>query len=289
MKNIKLLLVDDEQEFRAATSAALTRRGFTIIEAENGEQALDLIAANRPEVIVLDLRMDGMSGIEVLTEIRKSDKEVPVIILTGHGQLDDAVAGVQLGIVDFLQKPVDVDRLAIQIRQLISNDKREPLREKKIGELMIPLDTYPRIYDDQTMSELVPVLRDSVFSSSEGKVTEQGHRTVLIFNRREEFVGCLRISDVLSSLFPPGLRGSPYSSYLTGMFAGQCKMVGKTKIRDLVAEQLTIDVDTPLMEAVYSMVTNHVINLPVLKEGNIVGILRDKDLLAEASRYFTSS
>jgi DNA-binding response OmpR family regulator len=287
MKEITLLLVDDEQEFREATSAGLSRRGFVVVEAESGMRALEILEAQQPDIVVLDLRMDGMSGIDTLVEIRKANQDIPVVILTGHGELDDAVAGIQLGIADFLRKPVDVDHLATQIRGLLAKGPKEPLCERKVGELALSIATYPRIKDDRPIGELIKLLRDAIFSSVGGKVTEQGHRTVLVFDKQDRFVGCIRINDVLGFLLPPGLRGSPYASYLTGMFAGQCKMLGSQTVADLVEYTPTINFDAPLMEAVHIMVENQFINLPVVQEGEIVGMLRDKDLLAEAAGYLS--
>ena len=82
---IPLLLVDDEEDFRRAARTTLERRGFSVTEAASGEEALETIRRDRPEIIVLDLKMPGLDGIETLKEIRKLDKALPVIILTGHG------------------------------------------------------------------------------------------------------------------------------------------------------------------------------------------------------------
>ena len=111
LENLKLLLVDDEDDFRLATSTTLKRRGFEVEEAANGEEALACIKQKRPDIVLLDMKMPGMSGIETLKEIRAIDANLPVIILTGHGDYDSAMAGIKLEIVDFLQKPVDVDQL----------------------------------------------------------------------------------------------------------------------------------------------------------------------------------
>ncbi|OGR12484.1 MAG: hypothetical protein A2341_19795 [Deltaproteobacteria bacterium RIFOXYB12_FULL_58_9] len=71
------------------------------------------------------------------------------------------------------------------------------------------------------------------------------------------------------------------------MFAGQCKMIGKQTVHDLVGNQPALDIDAPLMEAVHLMVENNLINLPILDKGELVGMLRDNDLLAAASAYFS--
>lgn len=281
MTDIRLLLVDDEDEFRAATAQALARRGFVVQQAETGEHALQVLAGEQVDAIVLDLRMPGMGGIDTLEVMRNRGVQAPVIILTGHGGLDDAVAGIRLGIVDFLQKPVDVDRLAAQVRASIGRGAVAPLRERSIRELMVPVASYRRVRDDQPLREVALELRDALFRTVEGKVTEQGHRTVLVYDAQDRFVGALRLNDLLRHAVPEFLRDSPYASFLTGMFLAQCKVMGNQTVRDALGPALSIDIEAPLMEALHLMSSRCLINLPVVDKGQVVGVLRDKDLLLE--------
>ncbi|MFH1811152.1 MAG: response regulator [Pseudomonadota bacterium] len=281
MTDIRLLLIDDEDEFRAATSQALTRRGFVVVEAETGEHGLQLLERQQVDVIVLDLRMPGLSGIDTLELMRQRGMHAPVIILTGHGGLDDAVAGIRLGIVDFLQKPVDIDRLAAQIRSTMGRGASSPLRERSIRELMVPASAYRRVLDDEPLRDVALELRNALFRTVEGEVTEQGHRTVLVYDKQEHFVGALRLNDVLRQAVPSFLRDSPYASFLTGMFLAQSKLMGNLPVREALGEKLVIDVEAPLMEALHLMTSRCLINLPVVEAGQVVGVLRDKDLLLE--------
>lgn len=283
MEQIKLLLVDDEEEFRLATGKALERRGFTVQLAGSGEQAVALIRAAPPDIVVLDLRMEGMDGIDTLVEIRKEQKELPVVILTGHGGFDDAMIGIQLEIVDFLQKPVDVAHLAARIRSLLQRGSRSTLKERSTGELMVPASAYRKVRADEPIRTVVEALRDELFKGERGKVVEQGRRTVLVYDRRECFVGCLRLNDILALMVPGFLRDSPYSSYFTGMFLAQTKVVGNQAVGDIVSPGPSVDIGVPLMEALYLMVKERLINLPVFEGGQMVGILRDKDLLLEVA------
>jgi CheY-like chemotaxis protein len=278
---IKLLLVDDEVEFREATGQALKRRGFAVTLADSGEQALALIRSSLPDIIVLDLKMEGMDGIDTLVEVRKVNKDLPVVILTGHGGFDDAMAGIRLEIVDFLQKPVDVAHLAARIRSLLNRRRRGPLKERSIGELMVPASAYRRVHSDQPVREVIGLMRDELFRGEVGKVTEQGRRTVLVYDRNERFVGCLRLTEILELALPSFLRDTPYASFFTGMFVAQCKIVGKQPVGELTSPAPRVEIDAPLMEALHLMVSERVINLPVFRNGELVGILRDKDLLLE--------
>lgn len=282
MDTIRLLIVDDEAEFRAATRKALVRRGFDVSEAASGAEALKVIPEAEPDVVLLDLRMEEMDGIETLREIRAIEAELPVIILTGHGQVDDAVAGINLDIVDFLHKPVDVELLASHIRRLLTKGGA-PLRERTIAELMVPAASYAKVYDDEPLSVAVEKLRDAFFRRVAGRVTEIGHRSVLVFDRKERFVGILHVHDVVGAVVPSYQRGSPYSSAFTGLFLANAKMLGRLKAGDLADDTAPIDVDTPLMGAAEIILSRRTINLPVARGAELVGVLRDKDLLLEIS------
>ncbi|UCD17306.1 MAG: response regulator [Candidatus Zixiibacteriota bacterium] len=279
--SLKLLLVDDEDDFRRATTKTLSRRGFTVSEAGCGEDALELIKRDRPDVILLDLKMPGMSGIETLQHIREIEPDLPVIILTGHGDFGTAMAGIKLEIVDFLQKPIDMEQLGMRIRSLLEQGREMPLRERTIAELMVPPSIYPRIYVDEPVAKALAALRKAFYTPIPEGVHPGQVRSALVFNRDEKFLGIIRFDDLLKLLLPPYLGDSPYSSFFTGMFLAQCKVIGNRKIDELIRGQVTVDIDTPLMEAVHLMVEHHLINLAVIKDGEIVGVLRGRDVILE--------
>lgn len=279
-QRIKLLLVDDEDDFRDAARQALSRQGFQVSEARSGEQALEIIADSRPDVVVLDLKMGGMDGISTLDCIRKTDVDLPVLILTGHGKYEDALAGIQLGVVDFVQKPVDLKDLGARIRKLVATGSATPLREKTIGELMVPESLYTRIYSDQTVREAVNALMEIQLLPLSDEDTDRGRRTLLVFDRQKRFVGLIRAEDIVRLLIPAWLQ-SPYSSYFTGMFLAQAKVVGGLVIENVVRPTASIDIDLPLMEAAYLMISRHLSHLPVTRKGRLMGILRPEDLYRE--------
>jgi two-component system, OmpR family, response regulator CpxR len=108
---MRLLLVDDEKEFVHTLSERLFMREIGSAVVYDGEQALSYIESEQPEVIVLDLKMPGMDGIEVLRRVMSTHPEIQVIILTGHGSHEDEKACMALGAFAYLQKPVDIDIL----------------------------------------------------------------------------------------------------------------------------------------------------------------------------------
>ena len=117
MIKCKVLLVDDEKEFVTALAERLELRGFQVLVAMDGESALGTIETDLPQVVVLDLKMPGIGGLEVLKRIKAQQLQIPVIILTGHGSLKEGQEGMALGAFDHLIKPIDIAVLIDKIKQ----------------------------------------------------------------------------------------------------------------------------------------------------------------------------
>jgi DNA-binding NtrC family response regulator len=113
---LKVLIVDDEIAFANTLAQRLIMRNMKADTAYNGEQALSEVNSEKPDVVVLDLNMPGMHGMEVLQKIKESYPSIQVIVLTGHGTEKDADEARRLGGFDFLNKPVDIDTLAQKIK-----------------------------------------------------------------------------------------------------------------------------------------------------------------------------
>jgi len=115
-KDIKVLLIDDEVALANTLAQRLKMRDFKVGTAYDGEQALSKLKEEEPDVIVLDLKMPGMHGMEVLQEIKKAHPDIQVIILTGHGTDKDEEDAKRLGGFDFLKKPTDIETLEHKIK-----------------------------------------------------------------------------------------------------------------------------------------------------------------------------
>jgi DNA-binding NtrC family response regulator len=116
-KDIKVLLVDDEEAFVNTLAQRLKMRELNVETVYDGEQALAQVKSKEPDVMVLDLKMPGLHGMDVLREIRKSYPNMQVIILTGHGTEKDEEEARRLGGFDFLRKPADIDKLIGKIKE----------------------------------------------------------------------------------------------------------------------------------------------------------------------------
>lgn len=121
----RLLLVDDDEKLRRIITLRLEAEGFAVTEAESGEDALGKLKAARPHFVLADLRMPGINGIELLRQIQQRRPGLPVVILTAHGDIPDAVEATQAGAVDFLTKPVDKERLLECIARHLPPDAAE--------------------------------------------------------------------------------------------------------------------------------------------------------------------
>lgn len=116
MDDIKILLVDDEEDFIKTLSERLDLRDLGSETAFSGEQALGYVGDNEPDVMVLDLKMPGIDGMEVLRRVRKSYPHIQVIIQTGHGNDLDEAEARRLGVFDYLKKPIEIEILVERIK-----------------------------------------------------------------------------------------------------------------------------------------------------------------------------
>ena len=112
MQKMKLLLVDDEERFLNTTQKLLSKKGYEALIAANGAEALDILATKTVHVVILDVKMPGMDGLEILKIIKRVHPLVEVIMLTGHGTVESAVEGLKSGATDFLSKPADIEERA---------------------------------------------------------------------------------------------------------------------------------------------------------------------------------
>jgi DNA-binding NtrC family response regulator len=115
----RVLIVDDDEMFRRVLGGELQRLGLDVATAASGEAALPCLAENAPEVVLLDLRLPGMGGLEVLAAIRERSPATDVIMLTGHGSIDTAIASMRAGAFDFVAKPCPLEELQVRIERAL--------------------------------------------------------------------------------------------------------------------------------------------------------------------------
>jgi two-component system response regulator VanR len=150
----RILVVDDEPQIRRALRTALTGHGYEVELAETGELALAAIAANPPDLVLLDLVMPGVDGLEVLRETRGWSR-VPIVVLSARGQEQDKVQALDLGADDYLTKPFELRELVLRLRAL---DRRRAHNRPPVREIAgLRLDPFRReVYRD---GRYVPLTR----------------------------------------------------------------------------------------------------------------------------------
>ena len=113
----RVLLVDDEKKFLDAMGARMKARGMDVSTSESAEEALEMLAKEAYDAVILDLRMPEMDGIEALKRMKEKRPEVQVILLTGHATVEEGVEAIKLGAMDFLEKPADLDAISEKIKK----------------------------------------------------------------------------------------------------------------------------------------------------------------------------
>jgi DNA-binding response OmpR family regulator len=129
MEGWKVLLVDDEVEFVSTLAQRHRLRGINVDVAVDGDEALQKITADPPQVVVLDVMMPGVSGFEVLQRIKKGYPEIQVILLTGIGSSKDGLQGIRLGAFDFLMKPLQIAQLIQKLGDAVRKKPGGPKRD----------------------------------------------------------------------------------------------------------------------------------------------------------------
>lgn len=135
-----VLLVDDEVPFVEAMTRRLTKRNLTVLTAFNGQESLASLGKNNSvDVVILDVKMPGMDGIETLREIKKAFPLVEVIMLTGHATVETAIEGMKIGAFDYLMKPCDIDQLMGKVQEAKTKKRKheEKIIQARIKEIAL--------------------------------------------------------------------------------------------------------------------------------------------------------
>ena len=138
MNGMMLLLVDDEERFLATTKALLERKGVATLTAGNGVEAIKVLEGNRVDVVVLDVKMPGPDGVEVLRKIKQRFPLVEVIMLTGHATVESAVDGLKMGAFDYVTKPCDVADLLAKANDAYARKKaaEEKIQKARVNRII---------------------------------------------------------------------------------------------------------------------------------------------------------
>lgn len=159
MKARKILLVDDDKSVRVTLGQALESSGYQVVAAVDGDHALERFRSDVFDLVLLDMKMPGMDGIEVLRHVKSDRPTQPVIMITGFGSVETAVEALKLGAVDYIQKPFGPDELRSIVERVLS---REELPEGRTTTFDENLEWAKRCIVERNMDEAEAHLRDAV-------------------------------------------------------------------------------------------------------------------------------
>jgi DNA-binding NtrC family response regulator len=129
-----ILIVDDEKTIRWSLGEGLRKAGFDILEAASGEEGLQLFADKSPDLVLLDMKLPGLDGIEILRRMRKENPDVPVIVMTAYGEVEKAVEAMKLGSYDFVPKPFLIEKMKVTIEHALETSRlRSQVRNLERG------------------------------------------------------------------------------------------------------------------------------------------------------------
>jgi len=298
-KQIKVLMVDDEKRFRETTKKILNKKGFETILAESGEDALVKIE-QAPDVVILDIKMPGIDGHEALAEIKKRKPDLPVIMLTGHGDIPSAREALVEGAFDYLSKPCDIDLLTEKIKEACKQgNKSSGHGERRVEGAMIPIEEYTMINEGKTIQDaIIELKRSFIAKMATDRLMETGHRSILVKGDNNKVKGILTIRDLLETIMPaylsapkPSLADSiEYSPmFWTGMFSKGIQEIKNKCIKDVMSPSpISIEGRSNLMEAAYLMLNSKERRLLVTLSGKIVGVIREQDLFFAMEKILNS-
>ena len=226
-----ILIVDDEPSILQSLSGLLTDEGFEIYTADNGYEALKIIDAEMPDMVLLDIWMPGIDGIETLKEIKKSNTTLPVIIITGHGNVETAVKATKLGAFDLIEKPLNIDKVIVAINNALNfrrlEEENRYLRKKTLEKHSISGNSSPVQALNLQIAAVAPTGSWVLIKGENGTGKELVARTIHQLSPRAE---CPMI-DVNCAAIPETLIEDELFGHEKGAVAGtSTKKIGKFEL-----------------------------------------------------------
>ncbi len=226
-----ILIVDDEPSILQSLGGLLSDEGFGVATAANGYEALKIVDTESPDLVLLDIWMPGIDGIETLKEIKKDNPHIQVIIISGHGNIETAVKATKLGAFDLIEKPLSIDKVIVSINNALNfrrlEEENRYLRKKTLEKNSITGNSPPIVALKKQIAVSAPTEAWILITGENGTGKELVARTIHQLSSRAEYplidVHCAAIQEELieSELF--GQEKGAFSNSMT-------KMIGKFEL-----------------------------------------------------------
>ncbi len=228
-----ILIVDDEPSILQSLGGLLSDEGFEVMSAFNGYEALKIIDAESPDLVLLDIWMPGMDGLEVLGEIKKENPFIQVIMITGHGTIDTAIKATKLGAYDFIEKPLSIDRVIVAINNALNfrrlEEENRYLRKKTLEKHSIDGNSPPVEALKKQIAVAAPTDAWILITGENGTGKELVARTIHHLSPRAQGP----LIDVNCAAIPEDLIESELFGHEKGAFTGATsKKRGKFELAD---------------------------------------------------------
>ena len=226
-----ILIVDDEPSILKSLSGLLSDEGFEVQTATNGYEALKIIDAESPDLVLLDIWMPGIDGIETLKEIKKNNPYIQVIIISGHGTIETAVKATKLGAFDLIEKPLSIDKVIVAINNALNfrrlEEENRYLRKKTLDKHTITGNSVPVAALKKQIAVAAPADAWILITGENGTGKELVARTIHQLSSRAD----QPLIDVNCAAIPEELIESELFGHEKGAIAGaSVKKVGKFEL-----------------------------------------------------------
>jgi len=215
-----ILVVDDEESILLSLGGLLSDEGFEIITASNGYEALKAIDADEPDLVLLDIWMPGIDGIETLKEIKKNYPHIQVVMITGHGTIETAVSATKFGAFDFIEKPISFDKVIVAINNALNfrrlAEENKYLRTKTIEKHSIDGNSPPIVSLREQIAVAAPTDASILITGENGTGKELVANTIHQLSNRSE----QPLVEVNCAAIPDEMIESELFGHEKGSFAG---------------------------------------------------------------------
>ena len=177
-----VLLVDDEISIRQSLSGILEDEGYQISSVEDGHKALAMLDVESFDIVLLDIWMPGIDGIEVLKRIKQCNPQLPVIMISGHGNVETAVKATRLGAIDFIEKPLDLQKILLSIENALKLSRLEQenriLKERQYARVELTGNSAAIMKINEQISRVAPIARHSTANTAgQRRIWRSGKRS----------------------------------------------------------------------------------------------------------------